>query len=136
MRFLGGKRQIKNNGANKGNKMSRFAPPSAEWWPLRGCLRRWAERVLKMFGWTEKQTPRLKPDCKGSTYGTDKSVPLSGTGLFSSLWKPQKSALPGGEGNGCRWRTVYIPPIANGAMDGAPVWLWLSGERQRQIPPG
>jgi len=37
------------------------------------------EGAEKVAVWRESVPQRLKPDCKGSTYGTDKSVPLSKT---------------------------------------------------------
>jgi hypothetical protein len=46
-------------------------------------------------------------------------------------WKDKGKGQQQGQRLG-GWRTVYIPPIAECAMDGAPVLLWLGKEGKGQ----
>ncbi len=43
------------------------------------------KRVLKKYSDKTSVPQRLKPHCKGGTYGTGKPVPLSKTEFFSTL---------------------------------------------------
>jgi hypothetical protein len=54
------------------------------------------EAAEKVAAWAKSVPQRLKPDCKASTHGTDKSVPLSKTEANPSFSASSKALVLAG----------------------------------------